>query len=85
MNECILLSKPDEYISSGVWTLGWTVTKCNLSYLDNKSATHIVFEGVFRHNAVNLVNGVRRCIQAGRLTVIGHQQLVILLIGCIQN
>lgn len=34
---------------------------------------HIVFEGVFGGDAVNLFNGIRWNIQARRLAVIDHQ------------
>lgn len=47
--------------------------------------THVVFEGVFWSNAVNLFYGIRGHIQAWRLTVVDHQQLVILLIGCTEQ
>lgn len=44
--------------------------------------TYIVFESVFRSNAVDFLYRIGRYILACRLTVIDHQQLVILLVGC---
>lgn len=49
---------------------------------ERKIKPYIVFEGVFRGDAVNLFNCIRGNIQARRLAVIDHQELVIFLIGC---
>lgn len=48
----------------------------------NRNLSHVVFESIFRCDAVYFLNGVRRNVQTRGLTVVDHQQLVILLIGC---
>lgn len=44
--------------------------------------TYSVFEGVFRGDAVDFLNGVGGYIKPWWLTVINHQHLVVFLIGC---
>lgn len=45
----------------------------NVRYVQGSKKTHIVFESIFRSNAVNFLYGVRGHIQAWGLTVIDHQ------------
>lgn len=44
--------------------------------------TYGVFEGVFRGDAVDFLNGVGGHVEPWRLAVVNHQHLVVFLIGC---
>lgn len=47
--------------------------------------TYIVFEGVFRGDAVDFLDGVGGHVEPWWLTVIDHQHLVVFFIGCKTN
>lgn len=74
--------KNNQLLYSGIYAMRWSSKSVTFFFLKGYLVPHVVFEGVFRSDAVYLFNRIRGHIQAWRLAVIDHQQLVILLVGC---